>query len=144
MFVFRPLILSVIPLLCQQDLKCAFSTFHVDFSKWPRQTLRIYVFLVRPAALVSNDPKRTGNGNLVAHSPERRTVKLFHRRECDGSWEAEGGKTYTMSKNRITVKRWDNVADSNSLLLLATALSMSLALQSGGKVFLMSGNCLVL
>lgn len=62
MFVFHPLIPTVIPSLCQQVLKCAFSTFHVDFSKWPSQTPRIYVCSVRPAALVSTIPKEQEMG----------------------------------------------------------------------------------
>lgn len=36
-----------------------------------------------------HNPKRMGNGNMAARSPQRRGIKILYRRECDGGREAE-------------------------------------------------------
>lgn len=64
MFVFQPFIPPVIPLQCQQALKCALSTFHVYVCKRPKQTLGMCL-LVEAHRSDFHYPELPGSGYTV-------------------------------------------------------------------------------
>lgn len=99
MFVFCPRIRSVIPILCQQAPKSAFSTFYVDFSKWPSQTLRIYVCSGRPATVVSAIPTEQEMGTWLPTVLREVGLKFY----AEGSVMGDGGREdLKVVRNRTT------------------------------------------